>query len=241
MINVLFLFPDLLNLYADHANVHAVEKRAKECGVKIQIDKSDDIGSLDLSKYHMIYVGSGTESSLDRALFLMMPHKEALKEFVERGGLLLATGSASELFGKSIDTERDKTQAIGILEYGVRRNTNRRILQDCLFESEVFDKKTLGFVNRCSEFYDTQNSLFSVSLGVGYDKTSKNEGFIYKNFIATTLIGPLLVRNPHILDFVMTKLFEISGDKPKTNKISENAQKAYNSAIIELEKRINAK
>ena len=67
MINILFLYPDLLNLYGDHANVSAVEKCAKQCGVKIEIDKTDDISSVDLSKYHMIYLGSGTENSLDRA------------------------------------------------------------------------------------------------------------------------------------------------------------------------------
>ena len=237
MINVLFLYPDLLNLYGDHANVSAIEKCAKQCGVKIQIDKTDDIATVDLSKYHMIYLGSGTENSLDRALNLLMPKKDELKAFVEGGKMLLATGSAVELFGQFIETERDKTQALGILGYGSKRSKNRRILQDCLFESDVFEKKTLGFVNRCSEFYDTENPLFKVAFGIGYDKNFKNEGFIYKNFIATTLIGPVLVRNPHVLEYVMTRLFEISGEKPK-NEISLELQKqAYESAILELEKR----
>jgi CobQ-like glutamine amidotransferase family enzyme len=155
--------------------------------------------------------------------------------------MLLATGSAVELFGKCIDTERDSIPALEILGYGARRIKNCRFLNDCLFKSTVFEKKTLGFVNRCSEFYDTNNSLFDVELGIGYDKSSKNEGFIYKNFIATTLIGPLLVRNPHVLDFVMTRLFEIAQEKPKSDKRSELAQKAYESTVLELEKRVNAK
>ena len=166
-----------------------------------------------------------------------MPKKDELKAFVEDGKMLLATGSSVELFGKFIETERDKTNALEILSFGTRRNKNRRILQDCLFDSELFEKKTLGFVNRCSEFYDSENPLFKVVFGVGYDKNSQNEGFVYKNFIATTLIGPLLVRNPHVLEYVMTKLFEISADKPK-HEISLDLQKqAYESAILELEKR----
>lgn len=237
MINVLFLYPDLLNLYGDHGNVSAVEKYVKQCGVKIQIDKTDDIFSADLSKYHMIYLGSGTENSLDRALDLLMPKKDELKAFVEDGKMLLATGSAVELFGKFIETECDKTQAIGILGYSAHRDKKRRILSDCLFESELFEKKTLGFVNRCSEFYDTENPLFKVVFGAGHGKDSKNEGFVYKNFIATTLIGPILVRNPHVLEYVAAKLFEISGDKPKNEIALELQKRAYESAILELEKR----
>jgi len=241
MINILFLYPDLLNLYGDHANVSAIEKYVKESGVKIQIDRTDDIASADLSKYHMIYVGSGTENSLDRALCLLMPKKDEIKAFVEQGKILLATGTATELFGACIESDRDKTVALEILPYCTRRNKNRRILSDCLFESKLFEKKTLGFINRCSEFYNTGEPLFDVLLGTGYDKSSKNEGFVYKNFVATTLSGPLLVRNPHILEYVCARLFEIGGEQAKENSVSEFAIKAYESAISELENRVNGK
>ena len=241
MINVLFLYPDLLNLYGDHANVSALEKYLKERGISVNIDRADTDGVIDFSKYHMIYAGSGTENALDRALSLLMPQKEQIKDFVEGGKMLLATGTATELFGKCIDTERDSTKALEILNYGTKRNKNRRILQDCLFESELFDQKTLGFINRCSEFYDTSNFLFKVSFGVGYDKKSKNEGFVYKNFMATTLIGPLLVRNPHVTKYVADRLFEISGETPSRDADTELTETAYKAALVELEKRAKSK
>ena len=241
MINILYLYPDLLNLYGDHANVSALEKYLEARGVKVNIDRADTDAPIDFSKYHMIYVGSGTENAIDRALALLTPYREQIKDFVEDGKMLLATGTATELFGKCIDTERDSTQALGVLGYGAKRDKNRRILQDCLFESSLFEKKTLGFVNRCSDFYDTDNSLFTVSFGVGYDKKSKNEGFVYKNFMATTLIGPLLVRNPHVTKYVADRLFEISGDKPSRDADTELVEKAYNAALVELEKRANSK
>ena len=241
MINILFLYPDLLNLYGDYANVSAVEKYLKLCGAQVNIDRGDTDLAIDFSKYHMIYVGSGTENSLDRALALLMPVKDQIRDFVEEGKMLLATGTAVELFGKCIDGERDSSEALGILNFGTKRDKNRRILSDCLFESRIFDKKTLGFVNRCSAFYDVSDPLFDVNFGVGYDKASKNEGFLYKNFMATTLIGPLLVRNPHVLEYVAKRLFEISGDAPKETADTELVTKAYNAALVELEKRAKGK
>lgn len=241
MINILFLYPDLLNLYGDHANVSAIEKYLKQCGVKVNVDRADEDFDLDLSKYHMIYVGSGTESSLDRALSLLMPKKEQIKDFVNEGKMILATGSATELFGKRIEDDRDSTEALGVLPFGVRRDKKRRLLQDCLFDCSLFEKKTLGFVNRCSQFFDVENPLFEVVFGVGHQKNSKNEGFVYKNFMATTLIGPLLVRNPHVLEFVADRLFEISGDAPKAKGDLQLATKAYDAAIIQLEKRASGK
>lgn len=241
MINILFLYPELLNLYGEYGNVCAIEKYLKERGVKVNIDRADTDSAIDPSKYDMIYIGSGTENSLDRALALLLPIKDQLAGFVESGKMLLATGTAVELFGKCIDTERDSNKALGILQYGAKRDKNRRILQDCLFECSLFEKKTLGFINRASVFYDVESPLFSVLFGVGHDKNSKNEGFLYKNFMATTLIGPLLVRNPHVLEYVCERLFEISCTSPSSEADLELAKKAYDSALFELEKRASGK
>lgn len=241
MINILFLYPDLLNLYGDHANVSAVEKYLKQSGVKVNVERLESGSPTDLSKYHMIYVGSGTENSLDRALNMLMPVKDQLKEFVDSGRFLLATGTAAELFGKCIEDDRDTAEALGILPFGVRRDKKRRILQDCLFDCSLFNKKTIGFVNRCSQFFDVENPLFEVIFGIGHQKGSKSEGFIYKNLMATTLVGPLLVRNPHVLEFVAGRLTEISKDTPTSKADVELAVKAYEAALVELEKRALSK
>ena len=42
--------------------------------------------------------------------------------------------------------------------------------------------------------------LFTVRKGYGNDLKDEHEGIHYKNFFGTYLLGPLLIRNPYLLD-----------------------------------------
>ena len=44
------------------------------------------------------------------------------------------------------------------------------------------------------------------NIKVRKDLTTKNEGFNYKNFYATHIIGPLFIRNPYLLDYFLEKI-----------------------------------
>ena len=52
--------------------------------------------------------------------------------------------------------------------------------------------------------------------------------YIYENnFFGTYLFGPLLVRNPHFCDYLITKIMEYKGYELKEFNTDTSAYKAY--------------
>lgn len=237
MIKLLFLYPDLMNLYGDHANVLAVQKYLEGCGKAVNVCRVDIGTPINFADYNAVFVGSGTESSVDRAIKELLPYKEDIASYVENGGVFVATGTSTEIFAKTIFTERDSHAGLGIFEYTVKRDKKRRILADVICESEYFDKKSIGFANRCSQFEGITEPLFKAVFGVGASKDDPMEGVMHKNFMGSSLTGPLLVRNPHLLEYVCSRIAENAGD-PITQKGDLTlAFRAYETALSELEKR----
>ena len=58
--------------------------------------------------------------------------------------------------------------------------------------------------------------------GYGNDIKDKFEGIHYKNFFGTYLLGPLLIRNPYLLDYILSNFL---GDKYKEKDNAD--KKAY--------------
>ena len=74
------------------------------------------------------------------------------------------------------------------------------------------------------------NHLFSVINGHAGNYKTKYEGCHYKNFYGTYMIGPLLIRNPHLTDFIVKDILNKKniGYIPVTNTLD---YKAYNEYV----------
>ena len=48
--------------------------------------------------------------------------------------------------------------------------------------------------------------MFTVERGLGNTKGENTEGIIFNNFFGTHLTGPILVKNPHFLRYIASKL-----------------------------------
>ena len=96
----------------------------------------------------------------------------------------------------------------------------------------------VGFVNTSSVYQGITTPLLNLQLGakLGNDKVSSGSGIREKNFYGTELIGPVLVKNSHFLAHICK---EITGEAVQLPKDSY-AQKAYDVALAELTKRLQA-
>ena len=68
------------------------------------------------------------------------------------------------------------------------------------------NQTVVGFLNRCDRVDGVTTPLFSLQMGKGNDGASPAEGFCRNKFFATHLIGPILVKNPHLLHFFVSLL-----------------------------------
>ena len=73
-------------------------------------------------------------------------------------------------------------------------------------EASLPKQGVVGFLNRCDKVEGVTTPLFFLRMGKGNDGVSPAEGFRHENVFATHLTGPLLVKNPHLLNFFVSLL-----------------------------------
>ena len=217
MIKVLHLYYDLLNLYGENANSKALIKRLENQNIKVMVDFKSVKDKINFDEYDFIYVGSGSLESMEIAKEDFKRLKKDIKKYIDDNKFILATGNSLELFDSILDY---KTKQIDF-----------RIVGDQVFESNNINKLVIGFQNRTSVIYDNkENTLFKVKNGTGFNPESLDEGIRHNNFFGTYLLGPILIRNPYLLEYIVKELLE--SKNMKYEKLSSGISfKAYDEFL----------
>ena len=229
-IKILHLYYDLMNLYGEYGNTKILEKHIKDQGFEVVIDKKT-IGDIkNFEDYDFIYIGSGTEKNQKAMLEDILKEKIKFITAIENGKVMLLTGNSFEILGKKIDDEK----ALDLLSFRTE-HIDKRITTDAICISNYFKEKIVGFINTSSIVKDNENPLFK------YEYNTENletDGIIYKNVLGTHLIGPLLIRNPEILEYVIKKICTKKDEKFEYKKIEYKEEKeGYELVLKELENR----
>jgi CobQ-like glutamine amidotransferase family enzyme len=233
MINILHLYYDLLNLYGENANVRCLVKTLEKNKIKVHVDLKSLNDKIDFTKYDLIYIGSGDEESLELALKDILRYEDVLKKYIEDGKYLLLTGNSMCLFGKYIETYDKKIDSLNIFDYyseyinesKFKNASVDRIVGEVKGTTKLIKEEIIGFQNRCDLVYNVKSPLFKVKEKFSNDGTNENEGFTYKNVYATHIIGPILVRNPYLTDYILDKLCK--DKKLKYKVIDDTSKLAY--------------
>ncbi len=236
-VSILHLYYDLLNLYGEYGNVNVLANHLKDQGIDVFEDKKTLGDSFNLNDYDFIYCGSGIESHIKMALEDLKNHKDELIEYVNKNKVALFTGSSLEMLGKSIVDGDNKIEGLGIFDYEVQRLKDRKT-GDVIVNSEVFGREVVGFINKQANLVNNSNHLFTVKFGIGEDESNQHEGAYKNNLFVTYVIGPLLVRNPHVLGFFINKIIHSVDNGFEIKKIDyENELKGYELVLKELSAR----
>ena len=235
-IKILHLFPRLLSLYGEYGNVAVLEKVLKEAGHTVTVTGWEK-GDLDFTGFDFIYIGSGTEDNLLEAVKRLAPCADAVAASIRGGQQWLATGNAMTLFGKTITRKGVETAALGCFDYTTELNEQKRFLGDAV-TAPYCGAPCIGFINNSCIYHGIDATLLELRLNpqLGNDKSSNLDGITAANFRGTQLIGPMLVKNPHVLAAVA----EAITGAPLTLSEDSNIVKAYKISVAELQARIQA-
>lgn len=205
--NLLHLYPDLMNLYGDSGNLRALERRLRGQGEPVVIDRLEPGQTPDFTGYDFIYMGPGTERSQKAALEALRPHTDALKSALERGVHGLFTGNAASTLGREVvDGDGKAHPGLGLLDFTAREDKDTRYTGDAIVRHLELDKPLVGFLNKCEHWEGSVTPLFQTVMGKGDFPVGAGEGFISHNFLGTHLIGPVLVKNPHFHNWLLKRL-----------------------------------
>jgi CobQ-like glutamine amidotransferase family enzyme len=195
------LYPEVAYLYGDLANIdylHRAVPEAELIRTSLKTPPAFLGGDVDL-----IYLCSMTERAQELVIAALLPYKDKINELIDRGTVFLATGNALEIFIRQIENEDGtKLAALGLFELTAKRRMLDRY--NALYLGKFGDTKIVGLKSQFAHCYgENGDALFETLRGAGRSPGDVKEGLRRNNFMATYVLGPLLIMNPlftkHIL------------------------------------------
>lgn len=248
-IRIANLYYDLMNLYGENGNVRAFKEFFNKQGIDAHVDNLTVNDKIDFNSYDIFYMGTGTELNSFIVLNDLTKRKNELKDAIENNKYFFFTGNSFELLGKYIiNTDGKKIDALNIFDYYTSLNANNglnnasafRIVGEIVGKSNLIKNPIIGFQNKLGTVYENNNPLFTLTHGIGNNLETNDEGFNYKNFYGTHIIGPIFIRNPYLTNYFVK---EIIKEKKKDFKIktisSSNEVIAYKKYLENFKDLIN--
>lgn len=200
---ILHLYYDLMNLYGEYGNVVVLAKHLKDQGEEVSIDKKSLGDSIDFSEYAFIYCGSGSEKNQMVALNDLLKRKDNLDLAIKKGSIVLFTGNAMELLGKSINDQK----ALDFVPITTSLS-DKRYTGDVIVKNDKIGE-VVGFINKCSHIEEDEDiKLFDYQFIDNNLVDNKYEGYKLGNIYGTHIIGPVLVKNPNLMNYFVSKLLK---------------------------------
>lgn len=232
------IFPDLMNLYGDYGNLAVLRRALADAGVEAELVPLRPGEAADLADADLLYMGPGTEPARNAALEHLRPLKDALADaLLKRNVPALFTGNAWSLLGQRVTlADGAALEGLGLFDYAFAE-TRTRVTGDAIAAPAADGlppEPSVGFLNRCDTVQGVTTPLFTLEMGKGNDGASPAEGFIQGSFYATHLIGPLLVKNPHLLRHFLSLL----GAEPGPADEASHPALAYQVTLQALRQRL---
>ena len=211
-LNLLHFYPDLMSLYGSYANLSVLSRTLEAMGNTVTITYVEPGDEADIEGADFLFMGAGTEKRQKFALTDFLRHGEEVKKVAESGTAMLFAGTAMELLGREITDAEGKTwQAQGLLPFTVKQS-QKRTVGDVYGHSDVCEEAVVGFMNKSSLLTGVENPLLTaLDLGFGNEAKGGAEGIHYKNVFGSHLTGPLLAKNPRLLEAVIAAIYAQHG------------------------------
>lgn len=243
--NILHLYPDCMSLYGEYANVAVLKRHLEALGVVVNVKKNLLDDAPDFTDADFIYMGCGTERTQKAVMMQLKDRGADLKAALDRGAVVLFTGNAMEVLGKSVtDANGQVWPGMGLSEFA-SVETDKRFAEDVIAEMASLEKPVVGFINKCTTTVETTEYVapmfYMVNLGYGNHGLHNfgEEGWQAPPLFATHITGPLLAKNPHVTHLMMEQIFDAKGwEKPEQWPVLPHEREAYEVTLRELSARV---
>ncbi|NSG11616.1 glutamine amidotransferase [Blautia producta] len=202
------LYPELLNLYGDRGNIQCMMKRSLWRGIEAETIAFGLEDSIDFSKLDIVLLGGGSDREQRIVCSRLRDIRENFHHYVEDGGSVLAVCGGYQLLGHYYKTEEDTLEGLSLVDLYTEQGSPR-LIDNIVLENPDFSLPIVGFENHGGRTCIGDNKPFGkVVYGHGNNGEDGQEGVLYKNVVGTYLHGPLLPKNPHICDYLISNALE---------------------------------
>lgn len=207
--NILYLYPDILELYGDFGNIQVLKYRLEKRGIKVNITPySIGDNAPDFTKFDLVFSGGGADQEQGILAEDLLKYKDNIKESVNNGVFFLLICGSYQLFGKYYKgVEGNVIPGLEVFDYYTEalEDRKKRCIGNIVINATLNGKETkiIGFENHGGQTFNIDTPLGDVIYGNGNKFGDTKEGFMQKNVIATYLHGPLLSKNPELADYII--------------------------------------
>ena len=206
-LNIIHLFPDLLNLYGDCGNIKVLKKRCELHGIEANVIAYNSSDEIVIDEADIIYLGGGKDSDQKLVCEKLQMINDKLVSYRDSDGVVLAVCGGYQMLGHYTYINGEKIEGLSLCDLYTEQNDDK-FIGDIAVKTSF--GTVVGFENHGGRTHlgEGVSSFGEVMFGNGNNGADKSEGIIYKNIYGTHLHGPLLPKNPAIADMLISKAYE---------------------------------
>jgi len=239
-LTIAWLYPDLMNTYADRGNIIVLQKRCQWRGVnaiiqKISISEDENL----LKKADLIFMGGAQDTQQEIVNQDLFEKKGvSLKKRIEEGTPGLYICGAYQFLGKYyITADGKKLPGLEIFPAYTKNSGKDRLIGNIIIQENQTQNTLVGFENHGGRTYldDPALAFAKVVKGFGNNSEDRTEGILYKNSIGSYLHGPILPKNPTLADWLIQKALEEKyKEEINLKKLDDELEMKARNAIANL-------
>lgn len=230
-IQILFLYPNEMNIYGDTGNVIVLKQRLLWRGIDAEVTFHHP--GKPFNHTPDIIVGGGGQDSGQRKVFTdLLENRKALHELANKGVPMLMICGLYQLFGHRFITHNgDDMPGISIFDAETRA-TNQRLIGNVAVETDF--GVLVGYENHSGQtaLLGEQKPFGKTIKGYGNDATSGHEGAIFNNVYGTYMHGSLLPKNPAFADELLNKALQNRSQHIELLPLDDSHAHAAHKAIL---------
>ena len=202
------LFPEIANLHGDNFNITYLA----QCRPDARIVRTSltDTPAFATEAVDLVYLGPLTEKGQLAAIERLRPHRDRIEELIESGTHFLFTHNALEVLGQRIrnDEMGYDVAGVGVFELESTLSMFGRYSGKVMGSVPGLATPVVGYKSQFSMVRAATSiaPFITAERGIGRNRGTALEGVRLNNFIGTSLIGPILVNNPHFTRDLLARL-----------------------------------
>ncbi|HCM51805.1 TPA: glutamine amidotransferase [Candidatus Saccharibacteria bacterium] len=225
-VHIIHLYPKEMNIYGDTGNRLVLSQRLKWRGYE-PIVHLVGLGDKLPAETDIILGGGGQDSGQALVIDDLAKRQAELNAMADDGVTMLMICGMYQLFGHYFLTQDgDKLPGISVFNL-VTRGSNQRLIGNIVSETPF--GQLVGYENHSglTELAKGLAALGKCPKGQGNNGADQNEGATVQNVFGSYLHGPILSKNPHFADELITRTIERkSGQKVQLTPLSDELELA---------------
>ncbi len=235
VLRIAYLYPDLMNLYADRGNVTCLERRCAWRGITPEIQRLEWNDRLvEAADLYVIGGGQDRQQQLASQGLTTRNADRILSDLADGAAMLAVCGGYQLMAHRYRAADGSEVQGLGVFDAETIHPGSHvpRCIGNVVCDWN--ESRIVGFENHGGRTYlgPDATPLAQVVRGHGNNAEDGTEGAVAGNAIGTYLHGSVLPKNPHLADHIIKAALVRSAPEFELGPLDDSAEWAAHRGAL---------